>query len=602
MSHSMYDKEKVYLAYRVLFSRDNAQLRKHKNIKKLVDQHRRGFEAFISSLGGVGNVVAILQPLLKAGVFSSETTARKTFPLLFRTSAEQDERHSMAEASTTRLEAEALVNVQKMDQIDQGQQGHQEHQEHQEHQDQPVNGVDDNHHTFDDSPERSATEPGNEPIFSSQSRKEIKLTLLEIVAVGGAEPVIKSLYPSYIPFRTQHLVLVSAQRLLEECCFDFTAKWAPSLIDRYGWDCPEAIELNKWTQIILKRVGKFPKDAFEYTYGSGIREVLTSVHVLRHSAVHRLHTSTKTINQMIHSAAVFAQALRDTDRQFQLEELHVEMENKVTAQELNKNFLEEKLARELDEIRERRKELDLREQEAINTLFREDNENKTLVGSMLEESVRGIFNLPGYSNEIAEKHDESTDEAAVDNSPNIGSQIDNNHNMVENSPQAERSVRSGGPFSPLPEEPVPEEPIAVEEIEPLAEPLPAEVPEEDVGTWPAPDQSATGETPIPTEEPQPAEEPAQIEEPIIEKEVPQTELIPEEEPTSFAEYAEEPVIEEEPAEVEKPMPDGSLPDQKPIEAGQWTSATNHVLDINGEPQADLEPEKTADPNTDAAGM
>lgn len=143
----MYDKERVYLAYRALFFAEYALLRKEKNIKKLVEQHKRGSEAFIKSLGGVGNVVTILKPLLKAGVFGSEAKAKKTFPSLFRTSAEQDERHSMAEASTAKMEAEALVNAERMEQVNQ------------EYQSEQINGVDG---TFDDLPVGNVPEPGEE--------------------------------------------------------------------------------------------------------------------------------------------------------------------------------------------------------------------------------------------------------------------------------------------------------------------------------------------------------------------------------------------------------------------------------------------------------
>lgn len=148
----MYDKEKVYLAYRALFSAENAQLRKEKTIKRLVEQHKLGSEAFIKGLGGVASVVAILRPLLKAKVFSSETQAKKTFPSLFRTSAEQDERHSMAEASTAKMEAEALVNVERIDQENQG---------------ESFNGVND---ALDDAPMGSIPEPGNES--ASLSKRE----------------------------------------------------------------------------------------------------------------------------------------------------------------------------------------------------------------------------------------------------------------------------------------------------------------------------------------------------------------------------------------------------------------------------------------------
>lgn len=343
----------------------------------------------------------------------------------------------------------------------------------------------------------------------------------------------------------------------------------------------------------------FPEDAFNHMDGWEIPEILASVHVLRHSAVHRLHTSTKGINQMILSATIFTYTLRDADRQSQLAKLYAEMEGKITVQELNKNFLEEKLASELDEVRESREALDRREQEAIYNLLREDNENKSLVGSMLEESVRGIFNLP----EASAKHDELPDEAGIYDSPNVEGHGDDNSNIEEKAPGAEGSVRPGDPFSPLPEEPIlEEEPIPVEEVEPIPEPPLEEVPDVDKGLRPPAEQCPMDELSTLAGERTQANELAMedgvvsggefifeagtthiaetVEEPVAEKEpaaesgpVIEEEPCPEEKPTETS-----PTIEEEPYPEEKPTETSLTVEEAKLHA-------NCVLDFNEEKQA-----------------
>ena len=57
---------------------------------------------------------------------------------------------------------------------------------------------------------------------------------------------VPSLYPLYIPYKTQYQLLTKTQRLLEECCYDFTVQFMPDLLEQRQWDCSEAIELNKW--------------------------------------------------------------------------------------------------------------------------------------------------------------------------------------------------------------------------------------------------------------------------------------------------------------------------------------------------------------------
>lgn len=59
--------------------------------------------------------------------------------------------------------------------------------------------------------------------------------------------------------------------------------------------------------------------------------------------------------------------------------------------ELNKNNLEDRLTCELEEIRQQREELDKREKTLIADMIEESSENKSLIGSLLEESVKRIF-------------------------------------------------------------------------------------------------------------------------------------------------------------------------------------------------------------------
>ncbi|KAI9827431.1 MAG: hypothetical protein M1819_006972 [Sarea resinae] len=165
-------------------------------------------------------------------------------------------------------------------------------------------------------------------------------------------------------------------------------KWSPSLIKQKHWDCPEAIELNNWTHTMKSHHQKLPPNAFRDNSPSAVPAALVSVNALRHSAVHRLHTSAKGISEMVHSAAAFADLLGDTSRQLQLEELHRELESKLRAQELHKNYLETRINQEFDEIGALREALDKREKEAVATFLKEDRENQFIIGSLLEDSVR----------------------------------------------------------------------------------------------------------------------------------------------------------------------------------------------------------------------
>lgn len=178
--------------------------------------------------------------------------------------------------------------------------------------------------------------------------------------------------------------------MLEECCYEFTVRWLPNLLEDYQWDCPEAIELNKWTYLVKKRLGKLPAQAFAKDSVLSSTDGLTSINKLRHSAVHRLPTTAKGISEMIRCAARFARSLHDSARGQQLE-LKNELEGKIRALELNKNFLETKLDGELREIARQRKELDEKEKDVISTMQREDKDLVSLIGGLLSTSVKQIL-------------------------------------------------------------------------------------------------------------------------------------------------------------------------------------------------------------------
>jgi hypothetical protein len=189
----------------------------------------------------------------------------------------------------------------------------------------------------------------------------------------------------------QHIILTTVQRILEESCFDFAKRWLPSLVKENGWDCAAAVELTEWTRILAERSGKLPSHAF--AQGSiPLNEILFSTHTLRHSAVHRLPNTARSIKKLVEFALRLTETVQDEPRTTQLKELHREIDSKITAMELNKNILEYEFAREFEEIRRQREELDKKEERLRTEIFAGDFENKSLIGSLLEESVKIIFN------------------------------------------------------------------------------------------------------------------------------------------------------------------------------------------------------------------
>ena len=142
---------------------------------------------------------------------------------------------------------------------------------------------------------------------------------------------------------------------------------------------------------MIKRLGKLPSHALKSKDGSSMAAQFVAVNKLRHSAVHRLPTTVKGILGMLQSALDFSGTLRDQVREQRFTDLYVEVESKMKALELNKNFLETRLEEELNEIAMEREKLDLREREAARRAIKEDKEHVALIGSLLSKTVGPIF-------------------------------------------------------------------------------------------------------------------------------------------------------------------------------------------------------------------
>ncbi|KAF4998606.1 hypothetical protein FGRMN_2932 [Fusarium graminum] len=70
----------------------------------------------------------------------------------------------------------------------------------------------------------------------------------EVDAVRRTPPELESApEPLYLTFRAQHKLMIHLQQSLEAMCFAFGQKHMPEILQSEGWDCPEAVELQVWT-------------------------------------------------------------------------------------------------------------------------------------------------------------------------------------------------------------------------------------------------------------------------------------------------------------------------------------------------------------------
>ncbi|KAH8748830.1 hypothetical protein BGZ57DRAFT_806396 [Hyaloscypha finlandica] len=338
MSYTPAERRRVFLAYRTAFNGTNTRIRKTEKVREVVQSHSKSFEPLVRSVD-FEKVVDVVKSLLDHSIFVSELQAKIAFPELFRSPPARDAQRSASEVDAARSEAEALEVLSPASE-------------------QGGAGMGD---TVDNVPQSNYI---NSPIFVS------------------------------LLHATQHLILTTAQRQLDECCFDFAAKWLPSLLKVKKWECPEAAELIKWTRTLAKHSGKVPAGAIWKVSEAPLSKVFSSTDALRHTAVHRLVTSERGIEKMIQSASRLANALGDSPRAAELEKLCLEMGSRIRDMELNKNFLENRLDEQLQAINKKHGELDREEKEAIATMLSEDRVSKSLAGAFLEDAVKNIFGRP----------------------------------------------------------------------------------------------------------------------------------------------------------------------------------------------------------------
>lgn len=201
---------------------------------------------------------------------------------------------------------------------------------------------------------------------------------------------IPSLYPVYLPYKTQHQVLTKVQSILEESCFTFAATLLPKALSAKGWECPEAAELTQWIQLLQPCEAEIVASAISKRPGRSWQEVLIATSKIRHSAVHRLRTSARGIQNMIGDALILTTMLRDTTRTTLLEQISQELESSIKEVEGRLVLLEKNLSEDLDLLTKRRAELDRLQDEAILRMIDHDRENRRVIGLVLEEGLNKL--------------------------------------------------------------------------------------------------------------------------------------------------------------------------------------------------------------------
>ncbi|KAK9441500.1 ubiquinol-cytochrome-c reductase cytochrome c1 [Metarhizium brunneum] len=351
------DERVVYLALKNLFKGQNAQVRKSKTVAKLIKgSNKEDAVANLLREHDFDTICTMAGRLLSAKIFESTLKAKVHFPELFDSSPAQSAEKEASEAEAARNEANAIKDATQ--------------NRYKEIQSDDPQHVDAAHA---DDAEGKQAEFTETPTVSKHT-----------AAVKQHMVHMPSLFPLYLPLSVQHKLFVYLQGLLERVCYTYGTQAMPEVLQGRGWDCPEAVELNRWTDEFSKRTDIFRKKP---DVGKPINQLFQSLANIRHTAVHRIRLSAKGIEKYLSDAELFVTLIGDTVHLETIDKLRRETLATMEELERNKHLLQVRFGEELRNIADQRAQLDSAERSVIAEILKEDSEYQILAGKHVEEAI-----------------------------------------------------------------------------------------------------------------------------------------------------------------------------------------------------------------------
>ncbi|KAF5265334.1 hypothetical protein FOXYS1_3848 [Fusarium oxysporum] len=277
-------------------------------------------------------------------VYESTPIARQRFPDLFEPSTAQNIARTQLEAEATRTEQAALKGIEETH-------------------------SDDNQDIHDLQAATTAVHDASDSTASD---------------IAGSS----LLFPVYLPFPTEHLLMEKLQKVLETACYEYGVRELSSIVQHRDWDCSESVELNQWAELLghegnLKRLGT----------GKARKELLRSIAQIRHTAVHRLRTNSRGLEQFLADAEDLARILGVNIYTQVISQMRIEAQSTLTELAQNKQFIQLQLEKAQEEIAKQRAELDQKEQENLRRMEREDKRYRAMAGQRLQQALNLVGNF-----------------------------------------------------------------------------------------------------------------------------------------------------------------------------------------------------------------
>ncbi|KAK8029219.1 hypothetical protein PG991_006275 [Apiospora marii] len=330
MSHE--DERAVYLALKGVFSGALANIRKIKPIRNLISHHKPVAQvAELLQRYGEAKVHDTTRRLLADGIFASAEKAQARF-------------QGLVELSPVLPAEWAAPEVEP---------------------------------AHDGSDVLSDNEVAGEGLGASLANKPIQTPVMD-----------KPLLPVHLPFPSQHKLLVHLQQLLERACYGFATKHLPQHLQKKGWDCPEAMELNHWVALLSKSAVLTKSAALRAQPSARpLDQLCRCVTDIRHTAVHRLRITAAAVENFLRDAEDFTELLRDPAATQAIALIRWEVQGTVDELEENTRNAHDKLDDVMQEIGAHREELQNLEKLAMSEMQRESSEYQSLAARSIDSVI-----------------------------------------------------------------------------------------------------------------------------------------------------------------------------------------------------------------------
>lgn len=170
-----------------------------------------------------------------------------------------------------------------------------------------------------------------------------------------------------IPYGVQHQILSQMQLVLEKAVFRFVEQKHPDILQVRGWDCHEALELDKFfarNGMALIRSGQSEASQIDPHL---MKCLGISISSIRHTAVHRLRLSAAKLGQMFHDSEQLLTLLGDDKAKEIIAKLHSETSVSLATLDAQEMEATIDLDAKTNEIRNQRLKLDAWERDVTRS-------------------------------------------------------------------------------------------------------------------------------------------------------------------------------------------------------------------------------------------